>query len=450
MALSDPEQWDSADVATAIGTRAPDLGDDEACALVVVEGPDTGKRFFIGPEDPLPAYVGTGPSCAIRLTDREVSRRHAALDLVDGRLRIRDLESTNGVWIQGVGIFDASVDIGTQIRVGQSVLSVEAAEAPGSTAEARSSFGRFLGSSALIQRLYPVFDRLAASDIPIVIEGETGTGKEVLAEALHEQGARRAEPYVVFDCTQVPANLMEAELFGHERGAFTGAGGARAGYFEQAHRGTLLIDEIGDLELALQPKLLRAIERHEFRRVGSERSVKVDVRVIAATRRNLEAMVQEGRFRDDLYHRLAVARVELPPLRRRRGDISVLARQFWRELGGNPGELRSELLALWESESWSGNVRELRNTIVRRIALGELAATLTQPKPTQPGVADFMQQVIARGVPLPLARREVIEEFERRYCEALLARHGGNVSHAAAAASITRRYFQKVRARSSE
>jgi hypothetical protein len=119
MALSDPEQWDSADVATAIGTRASDLGDDEACALVVVEGPDTGKRFFIGPEDPLPAYVGTGPSCAIRLTDREVSRRHAALDLVDGRLRIRDLESTNGVWIQGVGIFDASVDIGTQIRVGQ-------------------------------------------------------------------------------------------------------------------------------------------------------------------------------------------------------------------------------------------------------------------------------------------------------------------------------------------
>src|SRR4029077_11022397 len=164
--------------------------------------------------------------------------------------------------------------------------------------------------------------------VPVIIEGETGTGKEVLAESIHETSARAKGPFVVFACTTVPVNLVESELFGHERGAFTGAVAARKGVFEQAHGGTLLIDEIGDLDAALQPKLLRAIERSEIRRVGASHPTRVDVRILAATRRDLDREVQLGRFRDDLFHRLAVGRLELPPLRARRGDVALLARSF--------------------------------------------------------------------------------------------------------------------------
>src|SRR5262249_22135835 len=194
-------------------------------------------------------------------------------------------------------------------------------------------FGRVLGASREMRRLYPLCERLAASRVPVVIEGETGTGKEILAESLHEAGPRTAAPFAVFDCTAVPANLMESELFGHDRGAITGAVMTRKGILEEADGGTLLIDEIGDLDLQLQPKLLRALERGEVRRVGGDRWLKVDVRILAATRRNLDVEVQEGRFRDDLFHRLAVARIELPPLRERKGDVAVLASHFSEEMG---------------------------------------------------------------------------------------------------------------------
>ena len=178
-------------------------------------------------------------------------------------------------------------------------------------------FGRFIGRSPAVTRLYPLLRKLAAADVPLVIEGETGTGKEALAEAIHDAGGRAGRPMVVFDCTAVPASLLEAALFGHERGAFTGADTARPGIFEEADGGTLLIDEIGDLDLGLQSRLLRVIQKGEVRRIGGNRWVKVDVRIIAATRRNLDEEVLAGRFRDDLFFRLAVARVELPALRER-------------------------------------------------------------------------------------------------------------------------------------
>jgi DNA-binding NtrC family response regulator len=324
-------------------------------------------------------------------------------------------------------------------------------------------FGRFVGGSTEVRRLYPLCERLAQSSLPVVIEGETGTGKEVLAEALHDQGARAAGPFVVFDCTQVAASLVESELFGHERGAFTGAVAARKGVFEQAHGGTLLVDEIGDLDPALQPKLLRALERGEIRRVGGDRWIKVDVRVVAATRRDLDRAVQEGRFRDDLFHRLAVARVELPPLRRRRGDVSLLAAHFVRELGGDAGAISHAQLNQWEGHPWPGNVRELRNAVARRIVLGDLldaadAADATEPdEPDEaaaapgelpPEVVDFLEQVLAQRLPLVTARELVVAEFERRYVERTLADHGGHVPRAAAASGIARRHFQRLKARS--
>jgi DNA-binding NtrC family response regulator len=332
------------------------------------------------------------------------------------------------------------------IRIGTSVLRVDALEAAHPVAlSAATSFGHIVGASVEMRRLYPLCERLAASDVPVVIEGPTGTGKEVLAEAIHDKSARAKGPFVVFDCTAVPPNLVESELFGHERGAFTGATSQRIGVFEQAHGGTLLIDEIGDLDAALQPKLLRVIQRSEVRRVGASSAtpIKVDVRVMAATRRDLDREVQDGRFRDDLYYRLAVARIELPALRARKGDIAVLATHFWHEMQGKD-EPPYELLRRFERYAWPGNVRELANAVARYIALGDFAPNEAGPEPLG---ADLVESVLALELPFPRARDRVLGEFERRYVERMLARHGGNVAQAAQASGIGRRYFAMIAAR---
>ena len=311
-----------------------------------------------------------------------------------------------------------------------------------------TGFGPLLGASDEMRRLYPLCERLAAAVVPVVIEGETGTGKEVLAEALHQGGPLAGKPFVVFDCTAVAANLVESELFGHERGAFTGAVTSRRGLFEQASGGTLLIDEIGDLDLLLQPKLLRAIERSEIRRVGGERPIHVDVRVLAATRRSLDDLVKRGRFRDDLFHRLAVARIELPPLRDRKGDVELLARHFFRELGADGDALDPELLARWEAYKWPGNVRELRNAVARHLALGELE--LQEPGCGQTSNLDVVDRVLALNLPLGDAREVVLREFEQRYVAHALQSHNGVVTHAAKASGVARRHFQRLHARTAK
>ena len=267
----------------------------------------------------------------------------------------------------------------------------------------------------------------------------------ILAEAIHHASARASAPFVVFDCTAVPPSLLESALFGHERGAFTGALAQRRGVFEQAHGGTLFIDEIGELEAVLQPKLLRAIERGEVQRVGSNRWDRVDVRIIAATRRDLDREVQAGRFRDDLFFRLAVGRVELPPLRRRRGDVAVLARHFWRSIAGPAVPLPPGLIERLEDYPWPGNVRELQNAIARQVAVGELPSLDDPGAP--PESDDVVARVLAKDLPLPRARAEVVEDLERRYVERVVERHGGNVSRAAAASGIALRYFQLIKAR---
>jgi len=423
------------------------------CAFVlrVIEGRDAGKSFLVDENQPSRVLLGQSPACAFRLTDPQVSRRHAAFEIVRERLHVVDLGSTNGTHIGSVTVVDALLSGDETVRCGSTVIRVErsAAERTIDT-PARTNFGRVLGTSPAMQRLYPLIERLSTSDVPLVIEGETGTGKEALAEVIHEAGKRASGPFVVFDCTAVPPNLVESELFGHQRGAFTGAVSARAGVFEQASGGTLLIDEIGDLDVSLQPKLLRAIERSEIRRVGGDKVMRVDVRVIAATRRDLDQEVQRGRFRDDLFYRLAVGRIELPPLRMREGDIAVLARHFWSQLGGDPSSLPREVLARWESADWPGNVRQLRNAVAGQLALGDLAdrgaegiAEVDVELPNQG--ADFLGSVIAEGLSLPVARLRVVKEFERRYIEAVLAQHGGNVVRASKASGIARRYFQILR-----
>jgi len=426
----------------------------------VVEGPDTGASLTIDGSQPSRALVGKSAICQLCLKDPKVSRRHLALDIAGDALRLTDLGSTNGTLVSGVRFVEVLVDGQAElIRLGDSVLRVTRLAPSLVAVPAVDSFGRVIGASPEMRRLYPLCERLAASDVPLVIEGETGTGKELLAESLHERSARASGPFVVFDCTAVPANLIEATLFGHERGAFTGAIAANKGLFQEANGGTLLIDEVGDLDVALQPKLLRAIERAEVRPLGGSRWISVDVRVMAATRRDLDKEIQAGRFRDDLFYRLAVARIELPPLRQRRGDIALLARHFWERLGGD-GPLPYDLLVRLENHDWPGNIRELHNAVARRLALGDLAhaplevrqgsATAgSHPPPPNallPG-DDVIARVIKLGLPLSRSRELVVDDFERRYVQAVLDRHQGDATRAAQASGIARRYFQLLRAR---
>jgi two-component system response regulator HydG len=420
--------------------------------LHVTQGPNAGTSFVLDGSQGGRILLGQGPACLFRVDDPEVSRRHLAFEPTATGVRVTDLGSTNGTYVDRVRVMEAELFGDEMLRVGTTVLRLEREEGS-SPLPAATSFGRLVGASPEMRRLYPLCERLAASSVPVIIEGETGTGKEVLAEALVEKGPRAAKPLVVFDCTAVPPNLVESDLFGHERGAFTGAVAARRGVFEQADGGTLFIDEIGDLDLAIQPKLLRALERGEVRRVGSDQWLHVDVRVIAATRRDLDREVYDGRFRDDLFHRLAVARIELPPLRRRSGDVQVLARHIWRELGGEERLLPESLLARWEAEPWPGNVRELRNTVARSFALGDLADAARRDAIdralSQGGAvpADAIERLLVLGLPYPRARDELLAEFERRFIERLLEEHEGDAAKAAAASGIGLRYFQQLRAR---
>ena len=326
-----------------------------------------------------------------------------------------------------------------------------------------AAFGRIVGESESMRKLIPLCARLAQSSVAVVIGGETGTGKEVLAESLHDMGARSSGPFVVFDCTATPKNLVESALFGHERGAFTGANEIRRGVFEEAHGGTLLIDEIGDLDFELQAKLLRVIERSEVRRLGGNRWIRADVRIIAATRRNLDAEVRAGRFRDDLFYRLAVTRVELPPLRERAGDVALLAKHFWSGMAEPGQEIPESFLESLSGQRWPGNVRQLQNAVARRVALGDLAELDDGLLCADPNLVvderedqtvdgsskavDSVERILAMRLPLTRARQVLVADFERRYVERALDEHDGNVARAAASAGIARRYFRLLRAR---
>jgi DNA-binding NtrC family response regulator len=447
-----------ADEHSTIAQRLGDVASEAsvAFALTVSEGKSKGASVPVDGGEVSRVLVGASPTCHLSIDDRLVSRRHVAFELVGKRLRVIDLASTNGTTVNGVTIEQALVGHGDLVRIGDTTLRVDRvgtpAKVPTSTA---MGFGRVVGASLQMRRLYPLFERLASVSVPVIIEGETGTGKEVLAESLHEAGPRASSPFIVFDCTTVAPSLMESALFGHERGAFTGAVSSVRGAFERAHGGTLLIDEIGELDIALQAKLLRAIERAEIQRIGSERMMKVDVRVLAATRRDLDHEIQEGRFRDDLFFRLAVARVELPSLRAREGDIGVLARQFWKQLGGAPAAIPYEAFARFEGYSWPGNVRELFNAVMRLLALGEWADTASpaagqgqEVRAERRGGDDSIDEILRLDLPLPRARERAVQELERRYVERVLAAHDGSVARAAAASGIALRYFQLIRARS--
>jgi transcriptional regulator with GAF, ATPase, and Fis domain len=381
------------------------------------------------------------------LDDRLVSRFHCRLTRTTGSWRLVDTGSLNGTRIGGIRVRDADLPLPEcRIEIGESVVSVrELSPASETDLPVWPTFGALYGSSVAMRRVFAVLDRVAASDASVLIEGESGTGKELAAAEIVQRGARASKPFSIVDCGAIAPTLMESELFGHVRGAFTGADRDRVGAFEAADSGTIFLDEIGELPLEMQPKLLRALEAHEIRRVGDNRARKIDVRVIAATNRRLEREVNHGRFREDLYFRLSVVTVRMPPLRERIEDVRMLVDVFLEAMNKTdraalftPGVL--EDLSRYD---WPGNVRKLRNYVERAVVLEKAA-------PPQP--REGMMAGPSRNVPSPsdidvsfsAAKEKVVAQFERRYLADLLAWAGGNVSRAARKAGMDRMHLHRL------
>ncbi len=422
--------------------------------LRVVEGPDRGLERRVGAGG---LRLGTGAGSDLRLSDPTVSRLHCELvRRIDGGIRIVDQGSTNGTYVDGVRVHVAELAAGAGIRLGATVLSVAAVgERLSVELSARHRFGETIGKSTEMRRLYTILEKVAPTDSSVLIQGETGTGKELVARAIHDASPRAKAPFVVVDCGAIAENLIESELFGHVRGAFSGAVADRRGLVEQADGGTLFLDEIGELPPALQPRLLRAIESFEVRRVGSNTSRHVNLRVVAATNRPLARSVNEGSFREDLYYRLAVVEIHLPPLRARREDIPLLAEHFFRRYAGEKEPLPPELLSSLTSRAWPGNVRELRNYVQRSVSLGYASlerGTSVGYDPGQAGAAaaaaalasDATAPVVPIHLPLKDARAAWNEQFELIYVKALLAKTDGNVTRAAELAGVNRRSLQRL------
>jgi two-component system, NtrC family, response regulator GlrR len=314
------------------------------------------------------ATAGSAPGLPVVITDRAVSRVHAELVPKADGLWVRDVGSRNSTYVAGVKIIEARVPNGAAIRMGTTEITVTygAPEAPAELWPEKS-FGSLMGRTAVMRELFGQIGKMAQTNASVLITGETGTGKEVLARALHDASPRAGGPFVVVDCAALPPNLLETELFGHARGAFTGAIAAHSGAFEAADGGTIFLDEIGELPLALQPKLLRVLESRTLRRIGETAYRKVDVRVLSATHRDLRTMVNQAAFREDLFFRLAVLPLHLPALRERLADLPLLLEGF---LGPRANEITPEIAGALSKLPWTGNVRELRNFAERVMAVG--------------------------------------------------------------------------------
>lgn len=386
-----------------------------------------------------PKTVGSAPDADLTLDDRAVSRLHCEVWQTDGRLRIRDLGSKNGTWLGKSRIHDCELVPGSHVEVGRTLLEVASArrEIEQIIWQGADRFGELRGAAPSMHTLYARLARIADSDLPVLLQGESGTGKELAARAVHRASRRSDGPFVVLDASALSHSLADDAIFGHEHGAFTGADHERAGAFERAHGGTLFLDEIGELPLDLQPKLLRAVERGEVQRLGGVVTRNVDVRIVSATNRSLKRMVNEGGFREDLYHRVAVATVRMPPLRDRPQDILLLALRFARSFTQDPDAIQDVRRAL-ESHAdypWPGNVRELRGFVRRVIALGDLGAQV------------FAESDLGRvrsDLPYHDAKGRWIEHFERIYLEQLMDEVGGNVSEAARRAGMNRSHLSEM------
>ncbi len=416
-----------------------------AADITVVDGPDRGKRLRLGST---PARIGTGDGAALQLGDPTVSRLHCEVSLRAGGVHLVDAGSTNGTFFDGARVRDVELPSGALVCVGGTTLRFElTTDATVVELSPHARFGELRGHSREMRRVFAILEKAARTDTTLLVTGETGTGKELVAQAIHDGSARAAQAYLTVDCGAIPETLIESELFGHVRGAFSGAVQDRKGVFEDADGGTIFLDEIGELPLAMQPKLLRALETRTIRRVGENRPRKIDVRVIAATHRTLVRSVNEGTFREDLYYRLAVIEVELPPLRARREDIPELTATFIERFTGRAEPAPPELLSTLMRRDWPGNVRELRNFVERSVSLGWPDASSMPAPRAVPSSGGDASNLVPVHLSLKEARLAWMAQFESVYCRALLEKTGGNVTRAAELAGVTRRFFQRTMAR---
>jgi DNA-binding NtrC family response regulator len=448
--------------------------------LVVLDGPDAGKEVEISK-----ARCSGGRSIIndLVIQDKAVSGTHFEIAVRDDGYRLRDLNSRNGTYVNDLQIREVYLRPGVTFRAGQTriqfkpttdIVEIELSK--------KDRFDKVVGGSPAMREIFASLEKISPSELTCLITGETGTGKELIARGIHNASNRRKKPFVVLDCGSIPKDLIESTLFGHEKGSFTGAVGQHHGCFEQANGGTIFLDEIGELDIALQPKLLRVLEQREIKRVGGDRTIKVDVRVLAATNRDLRAEVNAGNFREDLYFRLSVVHCELPPLRERREDIPAIANHFLKDVAGRRGMNMSfgqDAMAALLAHPFPGNVRELRNVVERAAALSDgpvitrqdltfgpggpspmvahdlaragvnaaqaAAARMSGMEPPVPsGPATFDPSLLKPGLGFKQAKQTVVDAFETAYLGALLERNEGNITRSAQEAGLTRYHLREL------
>jgi len=403
---------------------------------ITVEREGQSRFEIISSEERL--VLGSSAQADLVINDPSVSGIHCEVACEEEGLVLRDLKSQYGTWLSGARIREVVLPPEAVFQVGKVRVSCGY---PSGLAEVPlhpdDYFGGLLGESAVMRAIFARLQRVATRDTTVLLEGESGTGKELAARAIHEASTRRTGPFVVVDCGAIPRTLVDAELFGHERGAYTGASHPRPGAFVQAAGGTIFLDEVSELDIDLQPRLLGAIERREVKPIGAAQPVPIDVRIVAATNQDLRRRANEGQFREDLYYRLAVARVRLPALRERISDVPLLVRHFIHQHSLKDGveyPVDEDLIRRLTLQSWPGNVRELRNVVEQVIAFGIEEVRLVEA-PREPVRID---------APFKTAKANVLAAFEHEYLVALLALHGGNITAAASAAELDRVHFLRL------
>jgi len=424
--------------------------------LSIVEGPDEGTELVMERER---ITVGRSVICDLTLADKAVSGTHFEVEAHEKGFLLRDLDSTNGTFIGDLQVKEVWFKPGTIVRVGKTQMRFEpekgTVDIPLSSEE---SFHGIIGKSVRMREIFATLAKIAPTDLTALVRGETGTGKELVARALHNASKRADEPLVVQDCSAIPKDLIESTLFGHERGAFTGATDRHRGSFEMADGGTIFLDEIGELDLTLQPKLLRVLENREIKRVGGDRQIPVNVRVVAATNRDLRQMVNEGTFREDLYYRLSVVQIELPALKDRPEDIPLLVEHFLTDItkrrfpdGEATLSVAPDAMRRMQAYPWPGNIRELKNTVERGgsladdpvLTVADLMPGAHKSTPTIIG-GGSAAQFVEDGMEFKDAKARVLEEFEAAYLTKLLEKHDNNVTRSAKAAGLTRYHLREL------
>ncbi len=392
-----------------------------------------------------PLLFGSDSSCDVVVQDPTVSRQHAELKAVPDGVQVRDLGSTNGIRWGTSRITDAVIPSGTTLRLGEVELRLGAQDQPAVKPSSRSAFGSLKGDSHVMREVFAILELASRSDVTVLLQGESGTGKELAARAVHDHSKRAGSPFVVVDCASLPHQTIDSHLFGHVKGAFTGASGDRKGAFLEGDSGTVFLDEIGELPPESQARLLRVLETQTIQPLGSDKRFPVNNRLVAATHRDLQEMVADNQFRLDLYYRLAVIHVWIPPLRQRLEDIPSLVHAFYESRGCSPGPLSQENLSRLKSHAWPGNARELRNVLERAMVLtgtdrapfSELRIGLDASRESTSG--DFVKT----DLPFKEAKNHCVDLFEDRYLAALLANHE-SVTRAAEASGLSRQHLSEL------